>query len=172
MLVSRTTGHRFNNSADGFAMSITSRFSGSVLVLLAIATLGQAGERPTLNFHTADPRPDILPHPIYNAYTPFRLRYNRPRFLTGWLAAQIEPTSQEAMVWAENLQVGNYDRKHTPPMYKRYYYPKPWEVLLTGPRPDFPNAKQLKAAQEETEFNLEEMELNNVLPTDRSASDR
>jgi hypothetical protein len=30
----------------------------------------------------------------------------------------------------------------------------------------------LKAAQEETEFNLEEMELNNVLPTDRSASDR
>lgn len=96
-----------------------------------------AAERPTLN-HTRDPRPDILPHPLQQHHVEYRLAYNRPRYISGWIAYKIARSSQEAMVWQENLQAGNYDQKHMPPMYKRYFAPKPWEVLQTGPRPDFP----------------------------------
>ncbi len=98
-----------------------------------------AAERPTFNV-TRDPRPDILAHPLYYAHTEYRRAYNRPRCLSGWIADKIAPTSQEAMVWRENLQAGRYDEKHAPPMYKRYFAPKPWEVLQTGARPDFPKA--------------------------------
>ncbi len=96
----------------------------------------RASERPTLN-HTADPRPDILPHPFYYAHTEYRRAYNRPRYTSGWIADKISPTSQEAMVWQENVQAGRYAGKHCPPLYKTYYYPKPWEVLQTGARPDY-----------------------------------
>ncbi|MCA9194573.1 MAG: hypothetical protein KDB03_22535 [Planctomycetales bacterium] len=107
-----------------------------------------AGERPTLNV-TRDPRPDILPHPIYDSYVEYRRAYNRPRFWSGWIAYKIEPTSQEAMVWCENYREGRYEKKHMPPVYKRYFAPKPWEVLPIGPRPDFPaedNLPELQAA--------------------------
>ncbi len=117
-------------------MAIT-KFVLSTLLLL-IVPLGSvhSAERPTLN-HTCDPRPDILPHPFYYAHTEYRREYNRPRDLSGWIAHKIAPSSQEAMVWCENVQAGNYDQKHMPPMYKSYYYPKPWEVLQTGARPDY-----------------------------------
>ncbi len=105
----------------------------------------EGAERPTMNV-TRDPRPDILAHPFYDAHTEYRRAYNRPRFLAGWIAAQIEPTSQEAMVWHENLLAGRYDEKNLPPLCKTYYYPKPWEVLQTGPRPDFAKP-QSNAAQ-------------------------
>ncbi len=114
----------------------------TLLLLVACAPSGMkasislASERPTLN-HTADPRPDILPRPLYYAHTEYRRAYNRPRFTTGWLADKISPTSQEAMVWQENVQAGRYAGKHCPPVYKTYYYQKPWEALQTGPRPDY-----------------------------------
>lgn len=114
----------------------------SLLLLAVCAPTGikssvtWASERPTLN-HTADPRPDILPRPFYYAHTEYRRAYNRPRYTTGWIADKIAPTSQEALVWQENVQAGRYNGKHCPPVYKTYYYPKPWEALQTGPRPDF-----------------------------------
>ncbi len=114
----------------------------SLLLIVACASTAtkdsslRASERPTLN-HTADPRPDILPHPFYYAHTEYRRAYNRPRYTTGWIADKISRTSQEAMVWQENVEAGRYDGKHCPPVYKTYYYPKPWEVLQTGPRPDY-----------------------------------
>lgn len=117
-------------------MSMSIKTVSGLLLLLASSSIIQASERPTFNV-TRDPRPDILPHPFYYAHTEYRRAYNRPRFVPGWIAAQIEPTSQEAMVWYENLQRGRYDGKHCPPLYKTYYYPKPWEVLQTGPRPDY-----------------------------------
>ncbi|HBE66778.1 MAG TPA: hypothetical protein DDW52_01385 [Planctomycetaceae bacterium] len=95
----------------------------------------QASERPTLQ-KTCDPRPDILVHPIYDAYVPYRKEYNRPRYLGGWIASKIAPSSQEAMVWRDNLNAGRYEHKHCPPMYRRYFAPKPWEVLTIGARPD------------------------------------
>jgi hypothetical protein len=59
------------------------------------------------------------------------------------------------MVWCENVQAGNYDQKHMPPMYKRYFAPKPWEVLNTGPRPDFPAAEPVNAKRQRTSGDAE-----------------
>ena len=108
-------------------------FSG---LLLASSAWAAPPERPTLN-HTADPRPNILPDWIYNHHVPYRLRYNRPTYHGGKIAYHIAPSSQEAMAWEENLERGRYDGHHCPPLYKRYFYPKPWEALNTGPRPTF-----------------------------------
>ncbi len=113
-------------------------------LLVPCAPASFSSERPTMNV-TRDPRPDILAHPFYYAHTEYRRAYNRPRFFAGWVAAQIEPTSQEAMVWYENLQAGRYDERNMPPMCKTYYYPKPWEVLQTGPRSDFSKPKPASA---------------------------
>jgi len=60
----------------------------------------------------------------------------------GWLAHIVEPSSQEAMVWCEAKQYGLYQKPHAPPMCKRYYAPRAWELLDTGPRPDFVKSPQ------------------------------
>lgn len=120
--------------------------------LLAFSPLcGDAlsAERPTFQV-TRDPRPDILPYHLYYATSEYRRDYNRPRYYSGWLAHKISRTSQEAMVWQENVQAGNYDQKHTPPMYKRYFAPKPWEVLQTGARPDFPKPQPATSPRNRT----------------------
>lgn len=96
-----------------------------------------AGERPTFNKDTCDPRPDILPYWLTSWHTDYRREYNRPRYLSGKIAHAVEPTSQEAMVWCEANQMGLYDTCKHPPVYKSYNTPKPWEILATGPRPDF-----------------------------------
>ena len=118
-------------------MAVSRMLWSGVLLVFLTPLAGAAAERPTLQ-HTRDPRPDILPHPIADAHVEYRRAYNRPRFVPGWIASWIAPSSQEAMVWEENLARGRYDGKHCPPLCKTYYAPKPWEVLLTGPRPDFP----------------------------------
>lgn len=97
--------------------------------------LSPAAERPTL-VKTCDPRPDILPRPFYENHTEYRAQYNRPRYLPGWIAFEISRTSQEAMAFEENYCVGNYSEKHMPPMCKYYMYPKPWEMMDTGARPN------------------------------------
>ncbi len=136
-------------AANGFAMFSTNSncvsaaaFSRRTLTAFAFATMlwslcpqTQAQERPTLNV-TRDPRPDILPYHWHYVLPEYRRDYNRPRYWTGWIAAQISPTSQEAMVWCENVHAGAYDVRNAPPRYKRYFAPKPWEVLQTGARPD------------------------------------
>lgn len=125
-------------------MSLVLRYAAMVTVVVGSFLPACFGaERPTFNHDTCDPRPDILPHPISNATTEYRQEYNRPRFWSGWIAHHIAPTSQEAMVWCENCQAGAYDEKHAPPRYKRYFAPKPWEVLQTGSRPDFPKPESL-----------------------------
>ncbi|MEM7479336.1 MAG: hypothetical protein AAF483_30500 [Planctomycetota bacterium] len=106
-----------------------------LLVLVATPLLAGAGERPTFN-HTRDPRPDILPYWIHAFPNEYRRTYNRPRFWPGYLASKIAPSSQEAMVWEENLRAGRYAERNSPARYKRYFAPKPWEVLQIGPRPD------------------------------------
>jgi hypothetical protein len=132
----------FTSNANGFAMTRLLQFAcnGILLAMVLVSPLRSA-ERPTLQ-STCDPRPDIWSYPWYYAHTEYRREYNRPRYYSGWIAHKIAPTSQEAMVWCENNQAGNYDGKHCPPVYKRYFAPKPWEVLQTGPRPDFVKQKQ------------------------------
>lgn len=116
-----------------------------LLGLVALPSGVSAAERPTMNV-TCDPRPDILAHPLYDAHQEYRRVYNRPRYLTGWLAHHVAPSSQEAMVWCENYQAGAYEVKHAPPRYKRYFGPKPWEVLQTGSRPDIAKPKSNAAS--------------------------
>lgn len=126
-------------------MTYSLKFTVCLLATISIGipskdrSSAQAAERPTL-VDTCDPRPDILPRPFYENHTEYRQQYNRPRYMTGWIMHRISPTSQEAMVWCENNCAGSYDEKHMPPRYKRYFAPKPWEVLQTGARPDFPKA--------------------------------
>ncbi len=141
----------------------------SSLALLCAGSLNLAiaAERPTMN-KTRDPRPDILAHPLYYAHTEYRREYNRPRMVPGWIAAQIAPTSQEAMVWYENLQAGNYNGKDCPPVYKSYYYPKPWEVLLTGPRPDFATAANSSSTQRSSAANVKNRAYNQTAPAEPS----
>ncbi len=85
-------------------------------------------------YNGANPRPDLIPRGLYNAWVPYRKAYNRPSYLGGFAAHVIEPTSQEAMSWKENHENGYY-KTHCPTPIKHYYYPKPWEVLNTGARP-------------------------------------
>lgn len=145
---------RNSNSAKGIAMLFRlaqSRLSRSVgqyvaccsllLTLGGISSVVSAGERPTFNKDTCDPRPDILPYWLTSWHTDYRQRYNRPRYIGGKLAYYIEPTSQEAMVWCEANNMGLYKTCNHPPVYKQYNSPKPWEILQTGPRPDFAKAQ-------------------------------
>ena len=117
----------------------------AALLPVCLPSFSDAGERPTCNKDTCDPRPDILPYSLTSWHQDYRQIYNRPRYWSGRIAACIEPTSQEAMTWCEANQAGLYNGpqhgRENPPVYKRYCYPKPWEILQTGPRPDFPKAK-------------------------------
>lgn len=125
-------------------MQIKTSLSSLAFLLAFLPIANSIGsERPTLNV-TCDPRPDILPYSWHNTIPEYRRVHNRPRFWSGWVAQQIAPSSQEAMVWCENLRAGAYDTKHAPPRYKRFYGPKPWEVLQTGARADFASAKESK----------------------------
>ena len=125
-------------------MKFNFRFPALALAACSCLTgISEGAERPTFNHDTCDPRPDILPYHIHHAIPEYRREYNRPRFWSGWIAHTIAPTSQEAMVWCENYQAGAYDEHHAPPRYKRYFAPKPWEVLPTGSRPDFPEQESL-----------------------------
>lgn len=119
------------------------RLSGCFLIVHLSASLAISNDtlifdkdRPTFNKQTRDPRPDILPYWLTNLYPDYRRLYNRPTFIGGKIAHFIEPSSQEAMVWAEAKQLGLYHPHHQPPLYRKYYAPKPWQRLATGPRPD------------------------------------
>lgn len=84
-----------------------------------------------------DQRADLWGWPLYNSWVPYRKEMNRPRFVGGYIASKIEPTSQEAMSWREHHAEGSY-REHRPGYVKTYYYPKPWEMLPIDPRPATP----------------------------------
>lgn len=120
------------------------QYCSTSLVVLVLSTnfsfggdpLHHSKERPTCNQDTCDPRPDILPYWLTSWHTEYRRQYNRPTYIGGKIAHCIEPTSQEAMVWCEANQMGLYNGKNCPPMYKQYYYPKPWELIPMGPRPE------------------------------------
>ncbi|MCC6508728.1 MAG: hypothetical protein IT423_06455 [Pirellulaceae bacterium] len=107
--------------------------------LVSSTLMAAPPERPTFN-HTADPRPNILPNWMFTHHVPYRLTYNRPTYHVGKALYYVgSPTSQEAMAWKENLDAGRYNGHNCPPLVKRYFYPKPWEVMNTGPRPDYAN---------------------------------
>ncbi|WP_246112388.1 hypothetical protein [Allorhodopirellula solitaria] len=102
--------------------------------------------------------------PIGNRLPPsYRRQYNRPSYIGGKIAAKIAPSSQEAMAFHRSNELGLYDDngikgafagKHCPPerVEQHYFYPKPWEVLLVGPRDD-----RMQTSQTDEEFSPPEI---------------
>jgi hypothetical protein len=144
-------------------MRLLHHLTSSLLMLALLASAAHASERPTFNKDTCDPRPDIAPYWLHDWYQGYRRVYNRPRYLSGKIAHVIEPVSQEAMVWQEAKEMGLYNGKNCPPVYKRYNYPRPWEILQTGPRADFTKPNQLGASSSSSKSNSN---------SDRSPSDQ
>ena len=107
------------------------------LVFFAFSDQGLAGD--WLSGTYLDPamqRQDLFSHNLWNSHPEYRKIYNRPRYVSGYLAYKIEPSSQEAMAWQTNYCNGNYANQ-SGPLVQHYYYPKPWESLKTVARPDF-----------------------------------
>ena len=108
------------------------------MFLFGFSSLGLAGD--WLSGTYLDPalqRTDFFSHSLWNSHPEYRKVYNRPRYVSGYLAYKIEPSSQEAMAWQTNYCNGNY-ANHSGANVPHYYYPKPWESLKTVARPDFP----------------------------------
>lgn len=120
-------------------MSFYSRIGLTFVVFASTIAFGNgliAGNHER-NFNPANPRPDFLPHTLYNAWVPYRAEYNRPHPIGGHIAAIIEPTSQEAMAWRIHQANGDYQCKR-PGYVPVYNYPKPWEALPILARPNAP----------------------------------
>ena len=114
-----------------------SRVAYFALVLFGFSGTSFAGD--WLSGTYLDPalqRQDIFSHKLWNSIPEYRAVYNRPRYVSGYLAYKIEPSSQEAMAWQTNYCNGNY-ANHRGPYVAQYNYPKPWEALKTVARPDF-----------------------------------
>ena len=130
------------------------------------------------------PRIDVI-GPLGNKLPPsYRRSFQRPSYLGGKIAHTIAPSSQEAIAWHRSDHAGLYDNngikglingKHCPPqrVQQYFFYPKPWEVLNTRPRPktDPPVDTPLEAVDIESASDLEilplEMQLQlEPLPAD------
>jgi hypothetical protein len=121
----------------------SSAILSTMIVAFAISGVGHAGD--FLSGTYLDPamqRPDLFSHHLWNAIPEYRKVYNRPRYVPGYLAYKIEPSSQEAMAWKSNYCNGNY-ANHAGPYVPIYNYPKPWEALNTKARLD--TTKRLEA---------------------------
>lgn len=159
--------------------------------LLAALVVSMA--MPTIAGHPK-PYPPVTPRvdvigPIGNRLPPsYRRKYKRPTYLGGKLADAIAPSSQEAMTWRKGIALGWYEKsgvkgllnhQHQPPQRyeQHFFYPKPWEVLKTGPRVDVSVDSQDAAASSGMELlqpGAVEEELPSVLepaPEPRSGDD-
>jgi hypothetical protein len=121
--------------------SLLGLFSGKRLSLglVVLSSLGSFAQSVRADYpvRRTEARADLRGPSIYSSWVPYRKEMNRPRFIGGYIASKIEPTSQEAMSWREHHAEGAY-RDHRPGYVKTYYYPKPWEVLPIDPRPAAP----------------------------------
>ena len=111
----------------------------AILCLSLFASSSQCRAGDWLSGTYLDPalqRQDFFSHQFRNSIPEYRAVYNRPRYMSGYLANKIEPSSQEAMAWKTNYCNGNY-ANHAGPSVPHYYYPKPWEAIKTVARPDF-----------------------------------
>lgn len=103
----------------------------SLLVVCFSAPVG--AHHPDRENHPVWPRFDLIP-PLGNSLPmEYRRRYNRPRYVGGWIAYHIAPSSQEAMAWHDAAHQRAY-ADHRGRLEKHFFYPKPWESLKIGPR--------------------------------------
>jgi hypothetical protein len=109
-----------------------------VLAILAFALSGSGvAHEPFRENRRVLPYIDVI-GPIGNRLPPsYRRKYNRPTNLGGMLMYYIAPSSLEAMAWHKAAHAGAYQKpkKHLR-LEQHYFYPKPWEALRIGARPD------------------------------------
>ncbi|TWT93846.1 hypothetical protein [Stieleria varia] len=109
------------------------RLTGCLLVMLLPTFL--MAHHPDRQSYPVRPRVDLI-GPVGNNLKPdYRRTYNRPSNLMGKIAYKIAPSSQEAMAWHKAQHAGLYNG-NCPRVVDHYFFPKPWEALRVGPRPD------------------------------------
>ena len=105
----------------------------SLFVFVASLSATLQAHHPNKECQRVHPRIDVIPPLGTHLPMSYRRRYNRPTNLGGKIAYHIAPSSQEAMAWHEATHNGAYS-KHRGRIEKHFFYPKPWEALLVGPR--------------------------------------
>ena len=106
----------------------------ALLLGTTAVTCSAWAHHPERDCQPVRPRIDVIGPIGSNLPLSYRRRFNRPTNLGGWLAYKFVPTSQEAITWHKASHRGNY-KNNSPRTEMQYFYPKPWEVLKMGPRP-------------------------------------
>lgn len=102
--------------------------------LLALFSADLTASQPSQQGQRIWPRIDLIP-PLGVKLSPSYARlHNRPSRRVGGWADHLAPTSREAIAWNEAKSQQAYKQKRGR-LEKHYFYPKPWEGLLLGPRP-------------------------------------
>lgn len=115
-------------------MGISMRLFLSTTLVMCVSIPALA-HHPDKENQPVHPRIDVIP-PLGNSLPmSYRRKYNRPSKWMGKIAYHIAPSSQEAMAWHRATHRGYY-KNHSPRMVTHYFYPKPWEALRIGARPD------------------------------------
>ena len=124
-----------------FHTSETHCFPVSAMRWFTIATLISCLST-TLFAHHPD-KENYRVHPRYDLIGPlgtwlppsYRRQFNRPRNVSGKISYYIAPSSLEAMSWHAATHRNAY-KDHKPRTVMHYFYPKPWQAMQTGPRPN------------------------------------
>ncbi|MCC9601387.1 hypothetical protein LOC67_12600 [Stieleria sp. JC731] len=108
---------------------------GGLAVSLPLAGSVARAHHPDRENQAVHQRVDVI-GPVGNRLAPgYRRTYNRPSYIEGKIAYHIAPSSQEAMAWHRAVHRDLYSESKRCKRYTDlYFYPKPWEALLTGPR--------------------------------------
>ncbi|MGI9473251.1 MAG: hypothetical protein ACR2NZ_17045 [Rubripirellula sp.] len=109
---------------------------------VCLATALQA-HHPDKEHQRVHPRIDLIPPLGSRLPSSYRRRFNRPTNLGGRIAYHIAPSSQEAMAWHDATHRRAY-KDHRPRLEMHYFYPKPWDALKIGARPETTNLQDVE----------------------------
>jgi len=119
--------------STSFPVSAMRWFTVAALIFCLSTTL--FAHHPDKENHRVHPRIDLI-GPLGTWLPPsYRRRYNRPSNVAGKISYYIAPSSLEAMSWHAATHRNAY-KDHKPRTVMHYFYPKPWQALQIGPRPN------------------------------------
>lgn len=102
--------------------------------LLVCVTTSALAHHPDRENTPVTPRIEVIPPLGTSMKMSHRRKYNRPSNWGGKIMYYIAPSSQEAMAWHSATHRGLYENDR-PRIVTHYFYPKPWEAMVIGPRP-------------------------------------